>query len=493
MSLSEALVGIRAASKFFMAAWTAWHWQQVHRATIMKQTKHLLAIGAAVLVALTAVPLAVARGGGHGGGHYGGGHGGGGHGGGGHGFAHHASARSAFRGGGVRAFRGPTGHARGQFANRGQHLAHVANHHQFADHHQLVNHNQLATQNLRNGLVQNGLVRNGLGNRQLAHNQFWGRGFGAHGFRHGNGFFWAGPVFWPFAFGDIFSFAFWPYYDPFWDYGPDFIVASLYWPYGADDYAHYGPYYSFGDIYTGSRQAPVTTSESSTDVAESCGGVAPGLTELPMDRIEKTLQPSPEQRPSFDDLKAASVKAAEIMKTSCPTEIPLTPISRLDAVEKRVDTMIQAVQILRAPLDTFYDSLTDAQKRHLDSLAESQGRNRADSNSNLAEMCSESARQFTALPSEQIQQTVQPNEQQRGALEALKSASTKAADILNGTCPSQTPSTPGARLDAMAKRLDATVQAVKTMRPALKDFYASLGDEQKARFNTMNQQAQRQG
>ena len=49
------------------------------------------------------------------------------------------------------------------------------------------------------------------------------------------------------------------------------------------------------------------------------------------------------------------------------------------------------------------------------------------------------------------------------------------------------------RLDAMAKRLEATVQAVKTVRPALQDFYASLNDEQKARFNTMNQQAQHQG
>ena len=37
----------------------------------------------------------------------------------------------------------------------------------------------------------------------------------------------------------------------------------------------------------------------------------------------------------------------------------------------------------------------------------------------------------------------------------------------------------------MAKRLDATAQAVNTVRPALQDFYASLDDEQKARFNTM--------
>ena len=108
-------------------------------------------------------------------------------------------------------------------------------------------------------------------------------------------------------------------------------------------------------------------------------------------------------------------------------------------------------------------------------------------------MCSQSARHFTELPSEQIQEAVQPNDKQRSELEALKTASSKAADILNGTCPSQTPSTPTARVDAMATRLDAMSTAVNTMGPALQGFYASLDDEQKARFNTMNGQSQRQG
>ena len=220
---------------------------------------------------------------------------------------------------------------------------------------------------------------------------------------HDRGFFWAGPVFWPFAFGDIFSFAFWPYYDPFWDYGPDFIFASLFWPYGADDYAYYGPSYSFGDIYTGyrrHRRAYAATAESPIDIAEACSGVAPGLTGLPMDRIEKTLQPGAEQRASFDELKAASGKAEDIMKASCPSEMPLTPVNRLGSVEKRVDTMIQAVQALRAPLDTFYNSLTEEQKRRLDNLARRGGHNQA--GKTIAQLCSNSAARFTNLPSEQI-------------------------------------------------------------------------------------------
>lgn len=41
------------------------------------------------------------------------------------------------------------------------------------------------------------------------------------------------------------------------------------------------------------------------------------------------------------------------------------------------------------------------------------------------------------------------------------------------------------QFDAIAKRLDAMAGAVNIVRPALKDFYASLNDEQKARFNLM--------
>ena len=43
----------------------------------------------------------------------------------------------------------------------------------------------------------------------------------------------------------------------------------------------------------------------------------------------------------------------------------------------------------------------------------------------------------------------------------------------------------------MEKRLDALLQAARTVQPALSDFYASLSNEQKAQFNTLGRQAQR--
>jgi hypothetical protein len=43
-------------------------------------------------------------------------------------------------------------------------------------------------------------------------------------------------------------------------------------------------------------------------------------------------------------------------------------------------------------------------------------------------------------------------------------------------------------LKNLNNRLDAMVQAVKTLRPPLGTFYASLSDERKAQFNSMGQQ-----
>jgi hypothetical protein len=73
-------------------------------------------------------------------------------------------------------------------------------------------------------------------------------------------------------------------------------------------------------------------------------------------------------------------------------------------------------------------------------------------------------------------------------LENLKAVSAKAAEELRASCPTQIAENPVARLDAMSDRLHAMVQAVETIRPALSGFYASLGDEQKAKFNTLGQQ-----
>ena len=85
-------------------------------------------------------------------------------------------------------------------------------------------HNQFAAHNFHglHNFNRTGFNRNAFGNGAGWHH-WGGRFYGAGWNNWGNGWGgWAGPVFWPFLLGDIFSFALWPYgyYDPFWAYGP---------------------------------------------------------------------------------------------------------------------------------------------------------------------------------------------------------------------------------------------------------------------------------
>ena len=86
----------------------------------------------------------------------------------------------------------------------------------------------------------------------------------------------------------------------------------------------------------------------------------------------------------------------------------------------------------------------------------------------------------------QIAQLVEPDEAQRTALEELKTATAKAVDLLKAECPTDLPSTPTGRIEAMRVRLSAMLEAVRTVRAPLAKFYALLNDEQKARFNALS-------
>lgn len=211
------------------------------------------------------------------------------------------------------------------------------------------------------------------------------------------------------------------------------------------------------------------------------------MTDLPTDQIARAVHPTGDQIAALDELKAASAKAADVLKASCPTEVPLTPVARLDALEKRLNSMLQAVQIVHDPLHTFYNSLSDEQKQQFEKIG---GGTAKESTANeLSSLCSEESTNFTQLPTQAIEQSLEVDSQQEPELDQLSTASSRSATELEKSCPTETPQNPADRLDAITKRLNAMIQAVNTIRPALNNFYTSLSDDQKARFNVMQQPA----
>ena len=89
-----------------------------------------------------------------------------------------------------------------------------------------------------------------------------------------------------------------------------------------------------------------------------------------------------------------------------------------------------------------------------------------------------------------IEQAVRPSQSQRAVLNDLKDAAAKAVDTLQAACPKEQALTPPGRLDAIAKRVETMLDAIKTVRPALAKFYDALNNEQKARFNTVRQRGE---
>lgn len=318
-----------------------------------------------------------------------------------------------------------------------------------------------------------------------AFHAFWHPGWhpGWHPFHHVG---WLGPLFWPYAYGDFFYYALWPYdygyYDPFWVYGYGDIYEGIFSPYSYEDYVQ-GP------------QAPERMASLTQSMQQSCAQEASEVTSWPIDQIQAAVQPTPDQSALLDDLGNAVVKASGVIQSHCPATVSFTPTGRLDDMQQRLQGMVQAVDIISPPLTKFYDSLSDEQKARFNDI----GANAAPQNgeaSNAPSPQGQSAQKpqdecgasVMAFPTGRIDQAVQPNDAQRAKLQALQSAMANAAQSIQAACPSEVPSTPPARLEAAGKHLQAMLAAIDAIRPPLHDFYDSLNDSQKARFNTLGTQ-----
>jgi len=297
---------------------------------------------------------------------------------------------------------------------------------------------------------------------------------------------WYGPVFWPYAYSDIFDYAFWPYgYDEgYWDYAYDDFIDGLFW-------GEYGPPEDYAYAYappSGSHGTRV----SYAGVQELCREPGTGITAWPFADIQRKVGLNDEQKQLLADVRKAAADAAATFKASCPAEntFPLTPPGRLTAMSGRLQATLEAVKIVRPALDKFYNSLSDEQKERFNQLGPQQPVNNPETTAALphdSKSCAEAKPGLATLPIEKIRDVVQPTDAQQAGFKNLQDATEKAVATLQAACPDETPLTPPGRLEAMQTRLQAMIDAANTVRPALESFYASLSNEQKARFDRIGQ------
>ena len=192
---------------------------------------------------------------------------------------------------------------------------------------------------------------------------------------------WLGPVFWPYAYSDIFDYTFWPqaYDDAYWAYAYDDLIDTVFWdtgsPYSA--YASRVPggsagadsYIEPGGAIVGSSRLRERSGLSQQALRQLCSNPDKGITAWPFAEITSALRPTTEQRALLGQLKSAAAQAADALKNSCSDTYALTPPGRLQAMTNRISATLEAVRMVRPALEAFYNALSDEQRARFNALS----------------------------------------------------------------------------------------------------------------------------
>jgi hypothetical protein len=286
------------------------------------------------------------------------------------------------------------------------------------------------------------------------------------------------PTFGPAAYTDAFAYVLTParYDGAFWGRGYGDVVDAMFVANAADPAGKK------------SRRGRSAEPANAADSAATPGCAEADNAGALREQIERIVEPSEAQRPALDELGNALRLAAERVRTACRAEITGGPGARLDAMWRHLRALRQAVILVRAPLRNFYDTLSEAQKARLDSLAQ-EGAGVASAQNSRPDAwlrACESAR-MPEWPMASIMRTVQLTEDQRAMVELLMGVSLHFAHQLRASCAATpAPLTATDRLEAADQRLTAMVYAVTVLRGMLNQFYGALSDDQRARFDAMN-------
>jgi len=255
-------------------------------------------------------------------------------------------------------------------------------------------------------------------------------------------------------------------------------AASVYWPAAYQDLAGFtfasgtdtGFWnHGFRDVFAGVVVPPDATGAAN---AQGCAATNTDAADAAFKQIEDRLTLTPEQRPAFDDLHAAMVRVLARIDAACtPSFANAAPPERMKAISDRLWALRQAMLTLRTPVERAYNAVDDQQRARLDTPGNKVA-------------CMGDVAQFP-WPRDQIDQVVEPNDQQRAALEMLRQISLQMAQAVASSCPRQALTTPLQRLDAAGDRLNTMLYATMIVGRALGNVYASLSDQQKANFSTI--------
>jgi len=290
---------------------------------------------------------------------------------------------------------------------------------------------------------------------------------------------WAGPPAWANAYEDVLGFTFWPD-----DYAPR--LRSRGFDVIADTISGH-----FVDApRRGDRVATTGTATGNDGSKLGCNDSGTRAV-WPSARVEQILQLTDSEHDALEKLQSAVVQSMQSAKSDCGASAELSPPDRLGALVQTIWAVRDAGISVRAPLKTFYDSLTTTQKNSFASRrpqteppVEAKDANPG-MNKQYQACAAQNAEKAERLVKE-IEMRVRPTKDQAASFENFHKVSSDMAKLLIASCVQPVPADPMARLDDANDQLTAINYAATTVQIAFDDFYAKLDGAQKSRFESLS-------
>jgi LTXXQ motif family protein len=114
------------------------------------------------------------------------------------------------------------------------------------------------------------------------------------------------------------------------------------------------------------RKGKASARSDQTDM-RSCGASAAAI-DWSIGQIDKSVQPSEQQRPALSDVREAFGKAANDLEAHCPASMPRSAVARLETIESRLDATWRAVLSIQVALQDLATKLSDEQRSRLQAM-----------------------------------------------------------------------------------------------------------------------------
>ena len=98
-----------------------------------------------------------------------------------------------------------------------------------------------------------------------------------------------------------------------------------------------------------------------------CGAPSAAI-DWPIGEIDKSVQPTEQQRPALTDVQQAFGNAANDLEAHCPTSVPHSAVASLETIESRLDATWRAILSIQVALQDFESKLSGEQKDRLQAM-----------------------------------------------------------------------------------------------------------------------------